>query len=150
MLCNTCKKKLDQIKKTKQSSSLVLATFEAHSDTCCICFGKSKSSKTTGSLWTELERRIFKAEFLKFTNLKIEEKVYYKLSYENGVARTNLTLFIKSYYTWVIKVFGKTIPPQSECFGNFPGTLSLDIVEDFGIMLQALKLCKANNDLLTY
>ena len=70
--------------KTKQSSSLVLATFEAHSDTCCICFSKSKSSKTTGSLWTELERRIFKAEFLKFTNLKIEEKVYYKLSYENG------------------------------------------------------------------
>ena len=98
----------------------------------------------------ELERTIFKAEFLKFTNLKIEERVYHKLSYENGVARTNLTLVIKSDNTWVIKVFGKTIPPQSEFFGNFPGTLSLDIVEDFGIMLQALKLCKANNDLLTY
>ena len=84
LLCNTCKKKLDQIKKTKPSSSLVLATFEAHFDTCRICFSKSKSSKTTGSLWTELERIIFKPEFSKFTNLKIEEKVYYKLSYENG------------------------------------------------------------------
>ena len=80
----------------------MLAKFEAHSDTCCIFFSKSKLSKTTGSFWTELERIIFKAKFLKFTNLKIEEKVYYKLSYENGVARTNLTLFIKSYYTWVI------------------------------------------------
>ena len=55
-------------------------------------------------------------------------------------------MVIKSDYTWVIKVFGKTIPPQNECFCNFPGTLCLDIVEDFGIMLQALKLCKANND----
>ena len=57
-------------------------------------------------------------------------------------------MVIKSDYTWVIKVFGKTIPPQSESFGNFPGTLSLDIVEHlhFGIMLQAFKLFEANND----
>ena len=126
---------------TKQSNLLVLATFEVHSDTCCICFSKSKQSKTTGSFWTELERTIFKARFPKFTNLKIEKRVYYKLSYENGVARTNLALFIKSDNTWVIKVFGKTMPPQSEFFGNFPGTLSLGIPEDFVIMLQALKLC---------
>ena len=33
------------------------------------------------------------------------------------------------------------MPPQSEFFGNFPGTLSLGIPEDFVIMLQALKLC---------
>ena len=107
--------------KTKQSSSLVLATFEAHSDTCCICFSKLKSSKTTGSFWTELKRTFFKAEFLKFTNLKKEERIYYQLSYENGVARTYLTLIIRSDYTWVINVFGKTTPPQRECFGNFPG-----------------------------
>ena len=31
---------------------------------------------------------------------------------------------------------------------NFPGTLSLDIVEDFGIILQALKLYNANNDFI--
>ena len=55
-------------------------------------------------------------------------------------------MVIKSDYTWVIKVLGKTVPPQSECFGNFPGTLSLDILVDFGNMLQALKLCKANYD----
>ena len=137
MLCNTCKKKLDQIKKTKQSSSLVLATLEAYSDTCCICFSKSKSSKKTGSFWKELERTIFKAEFVKFTNIKIEERVYYKLSYSNEVARTNLTLVIKSDYTWVINVFGKAVPLQSECFGNFPGILSLDILENFGIMYVA-------------
>ena len=57
------------------------------------------------------------------------------------MARTNLALVIKSDNTWVIKVFGKTMPPQSEFFDNFPGTLSLDIPEDFVIMLQALKLC---------
>ena len=50
-------------------------------------------------------------------------------------------MVIKSDNTWVIKVFGKTMPPQSEFFDNFPGTLSLDIPEDFVIMLQALKLC---------
>ena len=87
-----------------------------------------------------------KSEFLKFTNLQIEERVYYKLSYEDGVACTNLALVIKSNYAWVINDFGKTIPPDSECFGNFLGTLSLDILEIFGIMLQALKLCKANDD----
>ena len=108
---------------TKQSSSLVLATFEAHSDTCCIYFSKSKSTKKTRSFWTELERTIFKAEFLKFINLKIEERVYYKLSYENGAACTNLTLVVKSDYTWVIKVFGKRVPPERERFGNFPATL---------------------------
>ena len=55
-------------------------------------------------------------------------------------------MVIKSGYAWVIKVFGKTVPPKSECFGNFPGPLSLDILENFDIMLQALKLCKANDD----
>ena len=69
-----------------------------------------------------------------------------QISYENRIACTNLTLVIKSGYTCVIKVFGKTVPPESQCFGNFPVTLSLDILENFGIMLQALKLCEANDD----
>ena len=94
----------------------------------------------------EARKTIFKANFLKFTSLKTEEKVYYKLSYENGVVRTNLSLVFKSDNTWVIKVFGKTVPPLNECFGNFPWTLSLDILENFGMMLQALKLCKSNYD----
>ena len=68
------------------------------------------------------------------------------MSNENGVACTNLTLVIKSDYTWIIKVFGKTVPSESECFGNFLRTLSLNILEKFGIMLQALDLCKANDD----
>ena len=55
-------------------------------------------------------------------------------------------MVIKSDSTWVIKVFGKTVPPESECFGNFPATLSLDVLENFGITLQVLKLCKANDD----
>ena len=55
-------------------------------------------------------------------------------------------MVIKSGYTCVIKVFGKTVPPESQCFGNFPVTLSLDIFENFGIILQALKLCEANDD----
>ena len=90
--------------------------------------------------------RSSKEKFLKITNLKIEQRVYYKLSYKNGVACTNLTLVIKLDYTWVIKVFGETVPPESECFDNFPGALSLDILENFGIMLQVLKLCKAEDD----
>ena len=94
--------------------------------------------------------RSSKEKFLKITNLKIEQRIYYKLSYKNGVACTNLTLVIKLDYTWVIKVFGETVPPESECFDNFPGALSLDILENFGIMLQVLKLCKAEDDFTDY
>ena len=52
-------------------------------------------------------------------------------------------MIFKSDYTRVIRVFGKTVTPESDCFGNFPETFSLDILENFGIMFQALKLCKA-------
>ena len=131
--------------RSNQKDEAVKFTFEVHSDTCCISFRKSKSAKATGSFWTELERTIFRAEFLKFTNLKIEDRVYYKLLHEHGVACTNLTLVLYQTIQGLLKFLGKQYHRRVSV-DNFPGTLALDFLEDFGIMLQTLKLCKANYD----
>ena len=52
-LCNTCKKKLDEIQKTGLLSpgKILLYAFKPHTDNCGICFKSSYSSKRVGSFW---------------------------------------------------------------------------------------------------
>ena len=50
-LCNTCKKKLDEIQKTGMLSpgKILRYAFKHHTDNYEICFKSSSSSKTIGS-----------------------------------------------------------------------------------------------------
>ena len=145
-MCNTCKKKLDVCRKSDQCTSMSLATFEPHSENCAICFNTARSSKMKGSFWKDIESAILRAGFLKCVNLCIEDKVFYKTTFNQGIVESNITLIIKKNLSWIIKVFGKPLPPTCEAFRNFPKILAIDLLEEFSNLLSSIHICSGNCD----
>ena len=76
--CNTCNKKLENVKWGRYDLEISRQAFNLHNKECVICFAKSALSKGTGSFWRELEKLLIEIGFVKMRSTFSRDKMFFK------------------------------------------------------------------------